>query len=72
DRVFIEDIEIGVITSGAYSPVLGRSIAQAYVDVRHALLGMKVEVERKGKRYSAKIVEPPFVQPISMLGKPVL
>ena len=72
DKVFIEDVEIGEITSGAYSPVLGRSVAQAYVDVRHALLGMRVEVERRGKRYPAKIVEPPFVQPTSALGKPVL
>lgn len=72
DKVFVEDVEIGVITSGAYSPILGRSIAQAYIDVRHALLGLKVEVERRGKRYSAKIVEPPFVQPTSTLGKPAL
>lgn len=72
DKVFIEDIEIGEITSGAYSPILERSIAQAYVDTRHALLGMKVEVERRGKRYSAKIVEPPFLQPTSTLGKPAL
>jgi aminomethyltransferase len=65
DRVFIDDVEIGVITSGAYSPVLRRPIAMAYVKASHALMGLTVEVERRGRRYRAKIVDFPFVVPSS-------
>jgi len=65
DRVYVGDVEVGVVTSGAYSPVLGRSIAQAYLDPPHALMGLNVEVERRGRRYKAKVVDFPLVQPSS-------
>jgi aminomethyltransferase len=67
DKVYIEDVEIGYVTSGAYSPVLGRSLAQAYIDAKHALMGLDVEVERRGKRYKAKIIDFPAVTPTSSL-----
>ncbi len=65
DKVFVEDVEVGVVTSGTYSPYAKRSLAMAYVDSRHALMGLTVEVEHKGKRYRAKIVDFPFVKPAS-------
>ncbi len=64
DPVYVGDTRVGVVTSGAYSPVLGRSIAQAYLDAYHALMGLRVEVERRGKRYQAKVVDFPFVTPV--------
>ena len=65
DKILVEDVEVGYITSGAYSPILKRSIAQAYVKPSHALMGLQVEVERRGKRYAAKIVDFPLVKPAS-------
>ena len=65
DKVYIDDVEIGYVTSGAYSPVLKRSLAQAYIKPSHALMGLSVEIERRGKRYKAKIVDFPLVQPSS-------
>ena len=62
-KIFVPgtDIVIGTVTSGAYSPLLDRGIGQAYVDPSHALFGMKVEVEIRGKRAKAKIVDFPFI-----------
>ncbi len=65
DKIYVDDVEIGYVTSGAYSPILKRSIAQAYVKPSHALIGLSVEVERRGKRYSAKVVDFPLVTPSS-------
>ena len=65
DKIYVEDVEVGVVTSGAYSPVLKRSLAQAYIDPAHALMGLQVAVERRGRRYKAKIVDFPLVQPTS-------
>ncbi len=61
-KVKIEGNEIGVVTSGSYSPVLRRPIAQAYIDAKHALIGLKVEVEIGGKAYKGKIVDFPFIK----------
>ncbi len=60
-RLYVEDIPVGWITSGSYSPVLRRGIGQAYIDSRYALFGETVDVEVRGKRYSAKIVDFPFI-----------
>jgi aminomethyltransferase len=61
DTVFIEDVQVGWVTSGMYSPILKRAIAQAYIDTRYAVVGEEVEVSVKGKRFEAKIVDFPFV-----------
>lgn len=61
-RVYVEDVEIGWVTSGAYSPVLDRGIAQAYVKSGYALLGEEVNVEIRGKMFEAKIVDFPFIE----------
>jgi aminomethyltransferase len=61
DKVYVEDQVVGWITSGSFSPVLKRGIAQAYIDTRYALFGEPVEVEVRGKRFEAKIVDFPFI-----------
>ncbi len=61
DRLLVGDVEVGRVTSGAYSPVLGRGIGQAYVEAGHALPGMEVRVERGRRLLRAKLVEFPFI-----------
>lgn len=60
--VYVEDVQVGWVTSGCYSPVLGRGIAMAYVDTRYAVFGEEVDVDIRGKRYPAKIVDFPFIK----------
>jgi glycine cleavage system T protein (aminomethyltransferase) len=60
--VFIGDQLVGEVTSGTFSPGLGKGIALAYMwpgDVVE--LGQEVEVDIRGRRGAATIVKPPFV-----------
>jgi len=60
--VYVDDVWIGWVTSGCYSPVLNRGIAMAYLDTRYAILGEEVEVDIHGRRLPAKIVDFPFIE----------
>jgi aminomethyltransferase len=60
--VFVGDQLVGEVTSGTFSPWLQRGIALAYLwpgDVVE--LGSEVEVDVRGRRGSATVVRPPFV-----------
>lgn len=60
--IYVDDILVGWVTSGCYSPVLNRGIAMAYIDSRYSIFGEEVEVEIHGKRLSSKIVDFPFIE----------
>lgn len=51
---------VGEVTSGTFSPTLQKSIALAYLDAGHAVLGAQVEVDLRGTLVAAKIVPLPF------------
>ena len=53
------DEEVGQITSGTFSPTLKKGIAMA--SVRPGSLGAECDVDVRGKRGHARIVDPPFV-----------
>jgi aminomethyltransferase len=58
-KVFVEGVGEGEITSGSFSPTLKMGIALARVpvgDFTHCF------VEIRGKRIPAKVVKPPFVK----------
>ncbi len=52
--------EVGVVTSGAPSPSLGKSIGMGYVPTALAAPGSEFEVVVRGKGLRAKVVETPF------------
>ncbi len=60
-KVFAGTEEIGVVTSGGFSPTLGAPIAMAYVDPAHAGEGQTIEIEVRSKRLSATVSPMPFV-----------
>lgn len=52
--------EVGAVTSGSPSPTLGRPIAMAYVRPDLAAASTKVQVDVRGSREDAEIVDLPF------------
>lgn len=58
-KVIVDGVGEGEITSGSFSPTLGRAIAFARVP---AATGTDCQVEMRGKLMSARVVKPPFVR----------
>jgi len=61
-KVVVGNRTVGTVTSGTFSPIINRAIAHAYVDASHAVIGLEVEVEIRGRRYKGKLVDFPFVK----------
>ncbi len=53
--------EIGIVTSGGFSPSLGRPIAMGYVAARHAAPGTPVRLAARNKSLEARVARLPFV-----------
>ena len=58
-KVFVDGLEAGEVTSGSFSPTLGKAIAFARVP---ANTGNSCKVEIRGKQVSASVVKPPFAR----------
>lgn len=57
----LREQEIGAVTSGTFSPTLRIGIAMARVRAGAVATGDEVEVDVRGKRGRARVVDPPFV-----------
>jgi aminomethyltransferase len=58
--VSIDGQQVGVVTSGTFSPTLRVGIALAYLDAGVGL-GETAEIDVRGKPVAAEVVRPPFV-----------
>lgn len=58
-KVIVDGLPAGEITSGSFSPTLGKSIAFARIK---AGAGDKCKVEVRGRLLAAEVVRPPFVR----------
>jgi len=58
-KVIVDGLQAGEITSGSFSPTLGKSIAFARIK---AGTGEHCKVEIRGKLLAAEVVKPPFVR----------
>jgi len=61
-HVFAGDQDVGVVTSGSFSPTLNRPIAMAYVDAANGAPAETLQIDIRGKRHPAQVVELPFYQ----------
>jgi len=51
---------IGVVTSGGFSPSLGKPVSMGYVDAKHSRRGEEVEIDVGGRTIAARIVKKPL------------
>lgn len=58
--VYVEDEEIGEVTSGTQSPTLQKNLGLALIKREYGELDREVLVDIRGKRVKAKIVKTPF------------
>ncbi len=61
DRIYINDEQVGYLTSGTMSPVLRVGIGLGYVKRPYIKVGTEVEVEIRKRRVKAEIRKPRFV-----------
>jgi aminomethyltransferase len=60
-KVVVNDNPVGVVTSGAPSPTLGKPIAMAYVPAASTAEGTRFQIDTgKGDRLEAQVVKLPF------------
>jgi len=59
-EIFAAETSVGTVTSGTFSPTLGRTIAMGYVTRVHASVGEDLEIDIRGRRAPARIVPLPF------------
>ena len=60
-RVFIDGEEIGIVTSGTFSPVIGKSIALGFVLKNRVKIGDGVLINVRGKEIPARVSRPKMV-----------
>jgi aminomethyltransferase len=61
-KIYIEEKEVGWVTSGGYSPLLGRPIGMGYIVTTHALMGLKASIDIRGNKHTAKITDFPLIK----------
>ncbi len=60
-KIFDDEKEIGVVTSGTRSISLKQGIALGYLDPRYQEEGTEIQIEIRGDKRKAKVKNPPFI-----------
>ena len=59
-RVLAGGREIGIVTSGTWSPTFEKALGMAHVEPAHATVGSALEIDVRGKPVAARVVPLPF------------
>ena len=59
-RVLAGERELGLVTSGTFSPTLEKALGMAYVPTEFSQPGSRIEIEVRGRILEAQVVEMPF------------
>jgi aminomethyltransferase len=59
-KVFHEDKEIGIVTSGTFAPTLNKAIGLAFVDINCNAPDTEISIAIRDSRSPAKVVKTPF------------
>ena len=60
--IYIDEKEIGKVTSAVYSPRLKKNIALAMVEINHSDIGNNLKII-SNREINSKIIEKPFFDP---------
>ncbi|MFP4020341.1 MAG: glycine cleavage system aminomethyltransferase GcvT [Halanaerobium sp.] len=60
-QVYVDQEEIGEVTSGSYSPTLEQSIGLAYLKTEYTKPGTEIEIKVRNRKIKAEVVKGPFV-----------
>ena len=58
--IWIGDAQVSQVSSGSPAPFLKKNIGLAYLPLEHTAVGTRFDVEIRGKRAAAQVVETPF------------
>lgn len=61
-QIVVNGTNSGTITSGTFSPSLGKGIAMGYVSASYSEVGSKMQVDVRGKLLDAAVVPIPFLK----------
>ena len=63
DPIFVDDKQVGVVTSGEYGHWVELNIAMGYIDSEYSKAGTALEVSVIGSKCKAEVVEAPIFDP---------
>src|SRR5262245_1848956 len=58
--ILIDGKEVSVVSSGGPAPVLKKNIGLAYLPIEHSTIGSPIEIDVRGRRLAAMVVQTPF------------
>jgi len=59
-KIFVDNDEIGHVTSGTFSPTLKKNIGLGYVETEYKEIGKEIKIQIRNNFYLARIVKTPF------------
>ena len=66
-NIKLSDLDVGRVTSGTQSFILGTGIGLGYVKNEYSKIGQEIEIVIRNKNLRAMIIKPPFIKNTSLL-----